>query len=81
MIADKTIPEKNKDVNHLSKVISDEIMRLKFQVDKVLQMAIFEKLNKKLFFAAMDVHNIIDKAVDGFSLQVKTRNGSIKKDF
>ncbi len=81
MMADKTIPEKNKNVDHLSKVISDESMRLKFQVEKVLQMAIFEKVNTRLSFTSMDIHNIIDKAVEGFALQIKTLNGIIQKDF
>ncbi len=81
MIADKTIPGKNKNTSHLAKVISDESMRLKFQVEKVLQMAIFEKMNMKLSFTGLNIHDIIDKAVANFSLQIENRNGTLKKDF
>jgi two-component system, OmpR family, phosphate regulon sensor histidine kinase PhoR len=81
MIADKTIPDSNKNISHLAKVISDESMRLKYQVEKVLQMAIFEKMKTKLSLTRMDVHKIIDKAVENFSLQIESRNGSIIKDF
>ncbi len=81
MMADKTIPDKNKNIDHLARVISDESMRLKFQVEKVLQMAIFEKMKTKLSFSEMDINNIIDKAVDNFTLQIENRKGSIKKDF
>lgn len=81
MIADKSIPDKNKNIGHLAKVISDESMRLKYQVEKVLQMAIFEKVKTKLSFSEMDIHNIIIKAVDNFTLQIENRNGKITKDF
>jgi signal transduction histidine kinase len=81
MIADKSIPDKNKNISYLAKVISDESMRLKYQVEKVLQMAIFEKMKTRLSLSKMDVHNIINKAVENFSLQIESRNGIIRKDF
>ena len=81
MMADKSITDKDKNIDNLAKVISDESMRLKFQVEKVLQMAIFEKVKMKLNLVEVDVHTIIDKAVENFSLQIKSRNGTIKKDF
>jgi len=81
MISDKSIPNKNKNISHLAEVISDESMRLKYQVEKVLQMAIFERMKTKLSFAGMNIHNILKKAVDNFSLQVESRNGTITKEF
>jgi two-component system phosphate regulon sensor histidine kinase PhoR len=80
MIADKSIPDKNKNIGHLAKVISDESMRLKYQVEKVLQMAIFEKVKTKLSFSEMDIHNIIAKAADNFTLQIENLNGKITKN-
>lgn len=80
MIADKSIPDKSKNISNLANIISDESMRLKFQVEKVLQMAVFERMNIKLSLAGMDIHTIINKAVDNFSLQVESRNGTIRKD-
>jgi nitrogen-specific signal transduction histidine kinase len=81
MIADKTIPDKNKNIGYLSKIISDESMRLKYQVEKVLQMAIFEKMSTKLTFSEMDLHSLINKAVENHTLQIESHNGSVKKDF
>jgi two-component system phosphate regulon sensor histidine kinase PhoR len=43
-------------------------------------MAIFERMKMKLNFVEMDVHNIIDKAVDNFALQISTRGGRIETD-
>jgi two-component system, OmpR family, phosphate regulon sensor histidine kinase PhoR len=77
MMADKTIPEKDKNIGALAKVINDESMRLKFHVEKVLQMAIFEKMKLKLTPVEIDVHSIIDKVVSNYDLQIRTRNGII----
>jgi two-component system phosphate regulon sensor histidine kinase PhoR len=77
MIADKTIPDKDKNIENLAKVIHDESMRLKFQVEKVLQMAIFERMKMKFTLTELDVHGIIDKVVENYSLQIKSRKGSI----
>lgn len=81
MIADKTITEQNKNIDNLAQVIYDESMRLKFQVEKVLQMAIFEKMRMKLNLSEVDVHDIIDKATDNFTLLIGNRNGEIKKEY
>ncbi|MDP4222058.1 MAG: HAMP domain-containing sensor histidine kinase [Bacteroidota bacterium] len=81
MIADRSIPDSSKNTRHLAKVIQDESKRLKFQVEKVLQMAIFERMKAKLSFVPLDIHEIIDKAVANYSLQIENRNGTLKRDF
>jgi two-component system, OmpR family, phosphate regulon sensor histidine kinase PhoR len=81
MMADKSISDQDKNIDNLAKVISDESMRLKFQVEKVLQMAIFEKMKMKLNLIEYDVHKIIDKTIANFALQIANRNGRIIKDF
>lgn len=81
MLADKSIDDKDKNIESLAGVISDESMRLKFQVEKVLQMAIFERMKLKLKRNEMDVHTIIEKAIDNFTLQICSRAGVIKTEF
>jgi signal transduction histidine kinase len=80
MMEDKSIPEKDKNIDNLAEIISDESMRLKFQVEKVLQMAIFESMKLKLSLVELDVHGIIEKAVENFTLQIIARNGVINTD-
>lgn len=81
MMSDKSIAEKDKNIDNLARIISDESMRLKFQVEKVLQMAIFEKVKMKLNLVELDVHEILEKAIENFSLQIKNRDGNIRTSF
>jgi two-component system phosphate regulon sensor histidine kinase PhoR len=80
MLADKSIDDKDKNIESLAKVISDESIRLKFQVEKVLQMAIFERMRMKLNLTEMDVHTLIEKAIENFALQICNRAGNINTD-
>jgi two-component system, OmpR family, phosphate regulon sensor histidine kinase PhoR len=80
MMADKTIPEKDKNIDNLAKIISDESMRLKYQVEKVLQTAIFERVKMKLNMVETDIHIIIEKTVENYVLQIKNRDGRIYLD-
>jgi two-component system phosphate regulon sensor histidine kinase PhoR len=81
MLADKSIPAEKKDIDNLARVVSDESTRLKYQVEKVLQMAIFEKVKLRLTLSETDVHGIISRAIDNFKLQVDSSNGTITTDF
>jgi signal transduction histidine kinase len=80
MLNDPTIPNSMKNIDHLSKVISDESKRLGMQVEKVLQAAIFEKGKLNLKIRKLDVHEVINTVVKSFIIQVKSRNGQIIKN-
>ncbi|MFN8240642.1 MAG: HAMP domain-containing sensor histidine kinase [Bacteroidales bacterium] len=80
MLGDKSIPPEMKDPDNLARVISDESTRLRFHVEKVLQMAISERARLKLKLVETDIHSLINKLIDNFSLQIKSCNGVIKKD-
>ena len=56
-------------------------MSLKFEVEKVLLIAVLERMKTKLSFSGMDIQKIISRAVDNFSLQIESRGGTIRKDF
>lgn len=81
MLGDKSIPADKKDIDNLAKVVSDESTRLKYHVEKVLQMAIFEKVKLRLNLTETDVHTIINKAIENFSLQVGNNHVSVVTDY
>lgn len=77
MLKDKSIPAKNKNIDHISGIISNESQRLGFQVEKVLQMAVFDKGKIDLKFQLLNVHNLIANISANFNLQVKKRDGKL----
>jgi two-component system phosphate regulon sensor histidine kinase PhoR len=60
-----------------SGVIQDENLRMRKQVDKILQMAVLEEGDYELTLSDVDVHEIIRKAVGNIALQVEAKEGSM----
>ncbi|MBN2350594.1 MAG: HAMP domain-containing histidine kinase [Bacteroidales bacterium] len=77
MLGDNSIPENVKNIDQISSVIAQESKRLGYQVEKVLQMAIFEQGKIKLKLKKTDLHELIESIANNFSIQVENRNGII----
>ncbi len=77
MLNDNSIPVERKNLPYLGGIISEESKRLGQQVEKVLQMAIFEKTKLKLKLKEVDVHKAIDKVVCSFIIQVQSVKGQL----
>lgn len=60
------------------KVISEENGRLGDQVERVLNIAALEKQDFNLNYEKVDLHNLIETAIDKTMIQVEQRGGSIK---
>ncbi|MDR0815143.1 MAG: HAMP domain-containing histidine kinase [Bacteroidales bacterium] len=77
MLNDKSIPNVSKNYDHLSTVIADESKRLSQQVEKILQMAIFDRGKVVLKFKELDLHELVNLAVRNMLIQIKNKNGHI----
>ncbi|HEC44995.1 MAG TPA: HAMP domain-containing histidine kinase [Bacteroides sp.] len=77
MLNDKTIPAESKNFDNISRIIGDESKRLGYQVEKVLQMAIFDQGRIRLKRKKTDINDLVQTVVTNFDLQVKSREGSI----
>jgi len=75
MMNDHSLPDDQKDYKSISKIIDEESKRLSYQVEKVLQMAIFEKGHIKLKIKQLDAHELIQNATQHFSLRVEKQHG------
>ena len=78
MLQDGSISNTPKTIEHVSRVINQESKRLSFQVEKVLQMAVFNEGRLKLKFKDFDVNKTIKTVVNNFELRVKNKNGELK---
>jgi two-component system phosphate regulon sensor histidine kinase PhoR len=78
MLGDNSLPPTLKNVDHISRVISEESRRLGFQVEKVLQMAVLDKGQAKLRCKETDLHELIGNVADNYMLQIRSRGGLIQ---
>ncbi len=77
MLQDQGVGKTPETLKHISNVIHDETKRLSFQVEKVLQMAIFEKDNSILKLNEMRINSLISDIIANFSLKVTSKGGKI----
>jgi signal transduction histidine kinase len=80
MLNDKTIPTESKNYEHISTVIADESKRLSQQVEKILQMAIFDRGKLMIKFKELDVNELANMVVRNMLIQIKNKNGQIIKN-
>ncbi len=60
-------------------IIQAENRRLGQQVEKVLQMATLEKKDFKLKLETLNIHEVIDRALENIHIQIEKRGGMVKK--
>ncbi len=77
MLQDGSISNTPSIIEHVSRVISQESKRLSFQVEKVLQMAVFNEGRLKLKFKEFDANKMIETIAGNFELRVKNKNGTL----
>jgi two-component system phosphate regulon sensor histidine kinase PhoR len=77
MLQDPSVGKTPQTLNHISKVIRDETKRLSFMVEKVLQMAVFEKDKSILKVNEMQINLLIKEIATNFSLRVTSKGGQI----
>jgi two-component system phosphate regulon sensor histidine kinase PhoR len=77
MINDTSIPAESKNMGNISRIIEDESKRLGYQVEKVLQMAIFDRGKIKLKLKLTDINDLILSVINNFTIQVDKLGGKI----
>ncbi len=77
MLQDPGVGKTPETLKHISNVIRDETKRLSYQVEKVLQMAIFEKEKSTLKLNEIEINSLITDIIGNFSLKVTSKGGKI----
>ena len=77
MLQDPGVGKTPETLKHISNVIRDETKRLSLQVEKVLQMAIFEKEKSILKLNELKINSLITDIIGNFSLKVTSKGGKI----
>ncbi len=80
MLQDGSVANTPKTIEHISNVINTESKRLGFQVEKVLQMAVFNEGRLKFKFKEFDVNKMIETVTSNFELRVKSKSGVLETE-
>lgn len=81
MLNDPSVRKSAPMLQHISTVINDETKRLRFQVEKVLQMSMFDKKSGTLRMQDADANSVISNVVNTFRLKVEKFGGRIDARF
>ena len=78
MLNDGAVLKSPAMLSHISTVINDETKRLRFQVEKVLQMSMFERQKATLRLQNVDANVLIANITSTFKLKVEKYGGKIE---
>ena len=77
MLNDPIVTKSPKMLEHISNIIKEETKRLTFQVDKVLQMSVFERENIKIELQENNINEIIQTIAENYSLKIHSKGGNL----
>ena len=77
MMNDNTVTKTEAMTKHLGGVIADESKRLRFLVEKVLQMSMFDKKSIVFKKKELDLNEMVENIASTFSLRVEHTGGKI----
>ena len=77
MMNDDSVTKSEQMTKHLSGVINDESKRLRFLVEKVLQMSMFDKKSVIFKKKELDLNEMVEQIAQTFTLRVEHTGGKI----
>ena len=77
MLNDESVTKSPQMMKHLGGVIGDESKRLRFLVEKVLQMSMFDKKDAVFKKKDLDLNELIENIANSFTLRVEHTGGKI----
>ena len=80
MLNDPSVTKSEQMQQHLGGVINDESKRLRFLVEKVLQMSMFDRKKAVFKKKELDLNEFVENAAHSFSLRVEHTGGKIYVD-
>ena len=80
MLNDDSVRKSPTMLQHISTVINDETKRLRFQVEKVLQMSMFDRQKATLKLQEIDATTVIENVVHTYKIKVEKFGGRIETE-
>lgn len=80
MLNDPALSKSEAMMKHVGTVITDESKRLRFLVEKVLQMSMFDRQDVTFKRKELDINEMIENTAHAFELRVEHTGGKIEVD-
>lgn len=77
MLGDEAVTKSPQMMSHLGRVVQDESKRLRFLVEKVLQMSMFDRQKAIFKPKELDLNEMVENAAQSFQLRVEHTGGKI----
>ena len=80
MLNDNSVNKSEQMMKHLGNVINDESKRLRFLVEKVLQMSMFDRKKAVFKKKELDLNEMVENIANSFTLRVEHTGGKVYTD-
>lgn len=77
MLTDGSVTKSPQMLQHITGIINDETKRLRFQVEKVLQISLFDQQKATMKMRELNLDELITGVVNTFALKVEKNGGTI----
>lgn len=77
MMNDKSVAKSEQMLQHLSGIVIDESKRLRFLVEKVLQMSMYDRKKAVFKKRKLDLNELVETTANSFTLRVEHTGGKI----
>lgn len=77
MLTDGSVTKSTQMLQHITSIINDETKRLRFLVEKVLQISLFEDQKATMKTRELDVNELVNGVINTFALKVEKNGGTI----
>ena len=77
MLKDGVVNNSPEAIDHIAGIIRDESKRLTFQVEKVLQTALFTETRMKLKLKNINLNEVVENLLTKFSLRIEDKGGQL----
>lgn len=77
MLNDKSVKKNEQMITHLGGVINDESKRLRFLVETVLHMSMFDKKKSIFKMRELDINELVEGIANSFTLRVEHTGGHV----
>lgn len=77
MLTDNSVSKSPQMLQHITGIIGEETKRLRFQVEKVLQISLFDQQKAAMKSKELDMNELVNGVVNTFTLKVEKNDGVI----